>query len=532
MWFGIRDIPFVALDDAVTTDLIGKDGAAEHYDSNNFPLPKKGDRLVFTVTMPGEAEKIENPVLCFFNYNSVIRIEEDGKTIFEHGADKQENGYTTGHTVVRVPVGSAAGSTVTIEFLQQEDNTLSSLSSVFLMPAQYSWLYPVFSLRKQVSLALFMVFAFFSVLVLVYSAVFSVGRQEMLQGFMLSLFCLSMTAWALGFSGTLFVLTSDDTFVPYAEYAATYLMAIFFCGYMLNGAASYGWRKKVTAALEVFFIAIFTASTLMQLFSPEHNGYLIMLNICQGMLGCSGIYFMILVFRDRTSAGRVFRAGMTLTLLLAFLEVAFAAAGRMIPMNDGIEKQFAMEKLTPIVVLVFQATLLADYVSRVYRAYQSRKEFQRLEMVAYTDALTGLDSRASFEDRELPKLAQAEGYAIAFIDADGLKEKNDRFGHTEGDRLLQEISRAIRRGCRGTDCQAFRYGGDEFLIVGKSRDRVQTAVAGMQKELEEDGSLSVSFGIAEHQTPSPLSVSDVIREADSLMYSQKKRKHVSRAQGA
>ncbi len=528
---GVRNIPVLPVDGCITTDLVSLDGTVEHYDSNNFRLPKKGERLIFTLTIPDGADEIDNPMLCFCNYNSVVTITSGGNVLYAHGQVKQDKGWPTGHTIIRVPV--RAGSVVTIEYLQQEDNTLSSLSEIVLMPAQYSWLYPVRTLPLQISLTLFVIFAVFSLLIFVFNTVFSLGRQELAQGFMLSLFCITMTLWALGYSGTLFVLTNNDTTIPFAEYTATYLIPVFFCGYMLYGAASYGWRKKVSAVLEAFFFVIFLAATLVQLFGPEHNGYLTFLGICYTILLFSCIFFTVLVFRDRTSAGRVFRIGMVITILLALSDVIAAMMIRIREIDDGSGSRFAAQAITPAIVLVFQTTLMADYLSRVYRAYQKRKELERLEQVAYTDALTGLDSRAAFEDRELPVLEKQPCYAIAFIDADGLKRTNDRCGHREGDHLLKTVSDAIRSGCAGSGCLGFRYGGDEFLIAGKDKATVQGAVDAMEKILSRknlsDGTpITVSSGIAVHLKASDRSASDIIREADSRMYQQKKEKHKTR----
>lgn len=53
---------------------------------------------------------------------------------------------------------------------------------------------------------------------------------------------------------------------------------------------------------------------------------------------------------------------------------------------------------------------------------------------------------------------------MAFIDLDGFKEVNDRFGHQVGDLLLMEIGRRINRVVRASDSAA-RFGGDEFVVL-------------------------------------------------------------------
>jgi len=121
---------------------------------------------------------------------------------------------------------------------------------------------------------------------------------------------------------------------------------------------------------------------------------------------------------------------------------------------------------------------------------------QRGALVQLTrlDALTGLGNRRAFDEalgREIA-VARRTGapLAIALGDIDSFKGINDRLGHTEGDRVLQDVAAALR----GADL-CFRWAGDEFALIlpGATRDDA-AAVAGRVS-----GSLRVgmSFGCAE-----------------------------------
>jgi diguanylate cyclase (GGDEF)-like protein/PAS domain S-box-containing protein len=93
---------------------------------------------------------------------------------------------------------------------------------------------------------------------------------------------------------------------------------------------------------------------------------------------------------------------------------------------------------------------------------------ERIATLAYQDALTGLDNRASLIaglDRAVERSRRRATKLVGlFIDLDGFKEVNDLHGHDAGDRLLIEAARRLRAVMRSSDPVA-RLGGDEFFVV-------------------------------------------------------------------
>lgn len=86
----------------------------------------------------------------------------------------------------------------------------------------------------------------------------------------------------------------------------------------------------------------------------------------------------------------------------------------------------------------------------------------------FKDPLTGLGNRRCLETRLPPLLRTAEQEArpltVALIDADGLRNINERHGHEIGDRVLQELAELLRENTRGSDL-LLRWSGEEFLVV-------------------------------------------------------------------
>src|SRR6185369_14171235 len=62
------------------------------------------------------------------------------------------------------------------------------------------------------------------------------------------------------------------------------------------------------------------------------------------------------------------------------------------------------------------------------------------------------------------------------LDLDGFKQVNDKHGHAAGDRLLIDIAQLLERTARDSDV-VVRWGGDEFVVVGRFMDRHNASIA-------------------------------------------------------
>jgi diguanylate cyclase (GGDEF)-like protein len=103
--------------------------------------------------------------------------------------------------------------------------------------------------------------------------------------------------------------------------------------------------------------------------------------------------------------------------------------------------------------------------------------------LAYRDPLVGLANRRSFVEKLENLIARVERYggpaAMMFVDADGLKQINDAFGHGAGDAALVEIARMLEATARKSDCVA-RLGGDEFAILLEQADELRAWQMGLR----------------------------------------------------
>ena len=163
------------------------------------------------------------------------------------------------------------------------------------------------------------------------------------------------------------------------------------------------------------------------------------------------------------------------------------------------------------------------------------KQYQkRLLNSAHYDQLTNLPNRFLLNDRIQQAMVDAKrnkhSLAIIFIDLDGFKLINDRFGHDMGDALLMHVSKQMKKALRASDTVA-RIGGDEFVaVVGGLQhadeatpiiDKLLTALSTPVKKANQPLQVSGSLGVTFYPQTENLDGEQLIRQADQAMYQAK-----------
>ena len=176
--------------------------------------------------------------------------------------------------------------------------------------------------------------------------------------------------------------------------------------------------------------------------------------------------------------------------------------------------------------------ILCDYAAI---AIQNARSVELIQNLSITDDCTQLyNARKLYtmlaEKVAIPKGGRSVPFSLLFIDLDHFKNVNDQHGHLIGSRLLGEVGSLLKR-LAGPENAAFRYGGDEFVILMPSADK--EAAAELTHNLC-DGLRSYSFlngdGLALHLTGSfglatfpedGDSVHTILRASDTMMYEVK-----------
>lgn len=180
------------------------------------------------------------------------------------------------------------------------------------------------------------------------------------------------------------------------------------------------------------------------------------------------------------------------------------------------------------------AKLISHYVEKDTLVQQLQAANVALELHSSTDELTQLPNRrALFKQLALrfaAARAQQQQVSLIFIDLDGFKAINDRFGHPCGDSFLVQVGERLTAVARCEDIVG-RLGGDEFLIVGSAQQpaaqqayvtTLRQALCGVyflgEQRIDYEGA---SFGVIICD-PQSIDVEAALRAADEAMYQDKK----------
>lgn len=201
--------------------------------------------------------------------------------------------------------------------------------------------------------------------------------------------------------------------------------------------------------------------------------------------------------------------------------------------NGGVDQQQVYDRPRPDgrILEVQTVPIKGGGALRTFTDVTQRKEAElRIRHVAEHDGLTGLLNRTAFLHSLQAAVADvrrpSRGFAVLYVDLDGFKPVNDRFGHAVGDQLLTWVAQQLTQAARGDDVVA-RLGGDEFALLQRGVSEPDSAyrlaerlvqAIGQPTEIE---SHFIQIGASVGIVMAPADAADaeeLLRKADSAMY--------------
>ena len=170
--------------------------------------------------------------------------------------------------------------------------------------------------------------------------------------------------------------------------------------------------------------------------------------------------------------------------------------------------------------------------AKLNRILRERRLRVGLRQLSTLDGLTGLYNRRYFDENLKHEASRAfrQNYSLylLFIDLDGFKAYNDKYGHQQGDKLLRELAEVILDNIRKDVDSACRYGGDEFVIIlphAKRQQALMVAERLLNSFNKRDvSSTGLSIGLAELEGSAETlkeNLESLIRKVDQAAYRAK-----------
>lgn len=195
-----------------------------------------------------------------------------------------------------------------------------------------------------------------------------------------------------------------------------------------------------------------------------------------------------------------------------------------IPFNENPVFIIVIFEVFPrsIILLVFS-------IMMQYMVVSSNEDAYRIAQLTYlkgTDTKTKVFNKNKYMEMVEDYYPGIEQISVLFWDLNNLKLINDRFGHSVGDLAIEKLSSALVSHASNR-CRVYRIGGDEFLMIidDPRKDEPEKMIRSVQEKLESEHAdhevkVSSAVGVA---LGSGADILDVVKDADSRMYENKKR---------
>lgn len=175
---------------------------------------------------------------------------------------------------------------------------------------------------------------------------------------------------------------------------------------------------------------------------------------------------------------------------------------------------------------------LNELEAKLNRLIRERTLRMELEKLCIHDCLTSLYNRRHFEYQlrfeAIRALRQHHNLYLIFMDVDNFKQYNDTKGHHDGDRALEKVGQVLKKSIRENVDSAFRYGGDEFVVLIPYATEAQARMVAkrIQKNFDELGldiiTLSIGISKLENDPEHPEEcMQKLLKQADEASYKAK-----------
>lgn len=521
-----RGMHHMELDDSISCEVSFSDGTIKTYNSNLFPTIDKGEKVVATIPIPDDSGLL-NPAICFHIYNCTFELKYKDEFLFSAGEDlKAKHAFIGNHYGSVVLPKEVMGEEITLTCVATENSATGQLTDVFLMEATDVDKYPL--MGHEAMFLIFMTICMAAFFVLIYSLLHGLFSRLNRLVIWVSLLAFLFSLYVLSSGGLLNVLFYDERICANAEYLTVFALPIPISLYFLDIVK--GKRlKKIMRGMSAFYILYYVIAGILN-YTTKNIHYNLFLTPLHVFMVLGIVVYLTIPYLKISGEKDYGRSQSLMTGTFILLVVCLYDLARF-QLNQIMTVLIYKKTLIPYGVLA----MIAFMVKNVYQEHQTNlSELHRknyLESLAYQDALSGLMSRAKFDEYvdDMRKNGIKE-FSVLFIDLNNLKFVNDNYGHDEGDLFIRTFSNVLEKNFYNSDIIS-RFGGDEFVVIYTKNltNRIKEILEEFRKDMEYINkqkrykfTLSAAVGYTISTQDNPYDIDTAIKLADERMYEDKR----------
>ncbi len=465
---------------------------------------------------------------------SRVRVYVNGKQIYSFGYDIPEGAFVPkAWHCVHIPA-DLEGGMLRIEITAAQDSAFTGLYPVTLGNGED--LIRNFIQKRRFPLIVGSFMVFFGFLMAILSPLLILGTSRDHSVIFSALISILLGLYILGYNDMLDYFTKDALRSHEVEYLSLFLSPPVFIGYVLTGRATKHRQRqmKVLAVTDLAFVIVVVILHYTGIVT--FNYFLTAFHVAMGAECLYLLYDLIQNARDARegsdrntlgmSAESALLMGLILFMAAMFVEIVrYYVVRHFFGGNSGASFDFATVGALAIVL----SLMLNYFFHSVDHLTESRTRV-RLYGMAFTDALTGIDNRASCDQFMADLSDGSEDYAVVSIDLDGLKIVNDKQGHSIGDMMISGFGALLKDAF--SDCDLVgRMGGDEFMIIKKGakaadmESDLNSLRLGAEEENRRGNTFKYMYSYGTADSSEGQDVQAVYMLADSRMYEMKDEHH-------
>ena len=492
-------------------------------DTFSFPSAMRGGKIIYQRTLPNV--DMLAPCLRIQTPHCSVEVYLDNELIYTFGREESEKGKMLGGGYHWVPLpDDFQNKELAIVYEAQEDRKFSTIYAPVLQSGNNALADFLKENRLAVYIGIFLIVFGCGSFVL---SVFLVHFQKELHNLLwISLFSFCVGLWNICNAGVIQVVSSDMYKNALMEYMSLYIGTIPILLFYWEVKREYEGFQGIFRILTAVNVAFPVVTVALHALNIVHM--CAMLKFFYVILACDiawGLFISIRGMKNQKRDEKVLLLGLGAMSIFVVADLLLFNLEKF-----GAHLPFANTKcLSAIGALLLIISLVVSYCIRIVANYFGKAEREILEKLAFSDALTGLSNRQSF-DHEMSQIrANKMPYVMIIFDLNNLKYANDTWGHSEGDQLICCFADCLKTSM-GEYGLVARTGGDEFAALLRDctvefvERQLCKLLSSMQSINEQDGvrvKLSTAYGMASSEECS--GVDDAYKLADNRMYAMKQK---------